>query len=255
MSDCKMKENEQKADYGKIKLTQLIGIYFLAIVCAAFLRVKGGEFAVLLSGMVFYILPSAWIFWKLKKEHISLRLWTASIQVKALEDTFFVWLLFIGVSAAIILLEALLFQNGEIAYAEIEWQRVLVLAVLAPIAEEFICRGMILQRFLKKYSVKKAVWLSALLFYAIHFNILNVLTIFVGVMFGVLMIKHCSLYLTIAVHFTWNLLLQFKPWMLETLRTMDKRICILLMLFCVLAAITGLVKSIQLYRYTTEEYC
>jgi membrane protease YdiL (CAAX protease family) len=50
------------------------------------------------------------------------------------------------------------------------WAAALTLVVIAPLTEEILFRGLILQGFYRQYSAKVAVLVSALLFGAIHFN-------------------------------------------------------------------------------------
>ncbi len=83
--------------------------------------------------------------------------------------------------------------------------------------------------------------------------LVNVLTIAAGLVFAVLMTKHCCLYLTITVHFFWNLMLQLKPWIIELLHTAGNQICSVLLLLSVLAIVSGLVKSLRLYRSVVNE--
>ncbi len=46
----------------------------------------------------------------------------------------------------------------------------LLLVVIAPVTEEFLFRGAILQGFLRRYSARKAILVSALFFGALHMN-------------------------------------------------------------------------------------
>jgi uncharacterized protein len=46
----------------------------------------------------------------------------------------------------------------------------LSLGLIAPIAEEIFFRGIVLRGFLDRYSVRKAIWASAILFAAVHLN-------------------------------------------------------------------------------------
>lgn len=50
------------------------------------------------------------------------------------------------------------------------WKGIIAVVVIAPIVEEIIFRGLILKGFLKHYSVKKSIIISALLFGIIHMN-------------------------------------------------------------------------------------
>lgn len=50
------------------------------------------------------------------------------------------------------------------------WGSVLVLVIVAPLTEEFLFRGLILDGFLRKYSVAKSIYVSSLLFAIYHLN-------------------------------------------------------------------------------------
>jgi hypothetical protein len=50
------------------------------------------------------------------------------------------------------------------------WGSLLALVVVAPVGEELLFRGLILNGFLSRYSVRKAIVASALLFGAFHLN-------------------------------------------------------------------------------------
>ena len=60
------------------------------------------------------------------------------------------------------------------------WGSILVLVVVAPLTEEFLFRGLILNGFLRKYSVPKSIVVSALLFALYHFNPWQFIAAFVG---------------------------------------------------------------------------
>jgi uncharacterized protein len=51
------------------------------------------------------------------------------------------------------------------------WQSFVLAVLLAPFAEEFLFRGVILYGFLKRYNVIKAIWGSAILFALMHGNL------------------------------------------------------------------------------------
>ncbi|WP_414544448.1 lysostaphin resistance A-like protein [Nostoc sp. CCY0012] len=76
--------------------------------------------------------------------------------------------------------------------------------VVAPIAEEFIFRGVILQRWAAKWGIRTALISSSLLFGVLHANIVG-LSMF-GIMMGVLYIKTRTLIVPIVCHAVNNLL-------------------------------------------------
>ncbi|QSJ16955.1 CPBP family intramembrane metalloprotease [Nostoc sp. UHCC 0702] len=78
-----------------------------------------------------------------------------------------------------------------------------VYVVFAPLAEEFLFRGIILQRWAAKWGIRTALVVSSLLFGILHLNVLG-LSIF-GLVMGVLYIKTRTLLVPIACHALNNL--------------------------------------------------
>ncbi|WP_238553642.1 CPBP family intramembrane glutamic endopeptidase [Fortiea contorta] len=74
----------------------------------------------------------------------------------------------------------------------------IALVIVAPITEEFLFRGIILQRWASKWGIQSALLVSSLLFGILHTNFVG-LTIF-GVVMGVLYIKTRTLIVPIACH-------------------------------------------------------
>lgn len=81
----------------------------------------------------------------------------------------------------------------------------LVLSIIAPLTEEFFCRGLLLTGFINNYTVKKAVFLSALFFGILHLNIFQFPTAFIGgIFFAWLVIKTNSLLPSLYAHAFFN---------------------------------------------------
>ncbi len=74
------------------------------------------------------------------------------------------------------------------------WALVIYIVVLGPIAEEFLFRGLILRGFLSRYSVRKAILASAILFGLSHINPFQIVTATViGILFAWWRVKTGSL--------------------------------------------------------------
>jgi len=74
------------------------------------------------------------------------------------------------------------------------WRALLAAIIIAPITEEFLFRGLILKGFVKLYSFKKAIIVSAILFGAMHLNPWQFAgAFFLGLLFAWLAIKTDSL--------------------------------------------------------------
>lgn len=82
--------------------------------------------------------------------------------------------------------------------------------IIAPIFEEILYRGVLLNGLLKKYNYKKAIIYSALIFGIAHMNLpQGVNAFFLGVIIGLAYYYTRSIYLCMAMHFVNNFLVNF----------------------------------------------
>ena len=85
------------------------------------------------------------------------------------------------------------------------WSSFLLVAIFAPIFEEWLCRGMVLRGLLTKMKPVWAIVVSALFFALIHLNPWQALNAFIiGVIMGVVYYRTGSLLLTMLIHFVNN---------------------------------------------------
>ena len=85
------------------------------------------------------------------------------------------------------------------------WASFLVVAIFAPIFEEWMCRGMVLRGLLTKMKPVWAIVISALFFAVIHANPWQALNAFlIGLLMGYVYYKTGSLLLTMLIHFVNN---------------------------------------------------
>lgn len=81
----------------------------------------------------------------------------------------------------------------------------IIISVSAGICEEILFRGVILETLRDYFPVRRAIWVSAILFGLFHFNVMNLLgPIYLGVVFGTLAVKTRSLVPAILGHMTNN---------------------------------------------------
>ncbi|MTI49536.1 type II CAAX endopeptidase family protein [Sporosalibacterium faouarense] len=79
-----------------------------------------------------------------------------------------------------------------------------VIAISAGICEEVMFRGLMLKTY-ERLGKKKAIFISAILFGAFHFNLQNLFgPIFLGVLFGYILLKTNSIFATMLAHATNN---------------------------------------------------
>ena len=89
------------------------------------------------------------------------------------------------------------------------WVDFLLVSIMAPLFEEWLCRGMVLRGLLNSGKVKPlwAIVISAVFFAVIHMNPWQAIPAFIlGALFGYVYYKTGSLRLTMLMHFTNNTL-------------------------------------------------
>ena len=93
-------------------------------------------------------------------------------------------------------------QNYKGMFGDIDpTELILTVAVIGPICEEIIFRGVILERLLKKYNPNKAILFSSMIFSIIHLQPLQVIsTFFIGLILGWIYLKTQSLWVCIGIH-------------------------------------------------------
>ena len=85
------------------------------------------------------------------------------------------------------------------------WSSFLLVAIFAPIFEEWLCRGMVLRGLLTHLKPGWAIVVSALFFAIIHMNPWQALNAFIiGVIMGYVYYKTGNLWLTMLMHFVNN---------------------------------------------------
>ena len=76
---------------------------------------------------------------------------------------------------------------------------IILVVLIAPLMEEFVFRGLILQRFMRKTSAPQALILSSILFGILHFEFLLSATLF-GIFMGLVFLKTRNLWVPVILH-------------------------------------------------------
>lgn len=89
---------------------------------------------------------------------------------------------------------------------------ILYTCIYSPLLEEALFRGIILNSFIKKYSLSIALIFSSLVFAIAHLNFIQgINAFFLALILGYIYLKTKSLYLCIALHFFNNILASIMP--------------------------------------------
>lgn len=100
-----------------------------------------------------------------------------------------------------------IFIESYFSMVDTDFFSFLTIVVAAPVLEEVLFRGIILEGFLHNYAPRKAILLSALLFAGIHLNPVQMIgAFFIGIFLGWIYWKTRTLLPVIALHFMNNLL-------------------------------------------------
>lgn len=86
----------------------------------------------------------------------------------------------------------------------------MAILVLAPVMEEIVFRGVLLNRWTARYGARKAIVLSALVFALVH--VISPATFFLGLLAGIAYVRTRSLLVPIYLHFVNNLLAVVCQW-------------------------------------------
>ena len=101
------------------------------------------------------------------------------------------------------------------------WGAFMKVVIIAPVVEELIFRGIILQGLRRNYSAVFSVFMSALLFALFHLNPWQLFPAFVlGLILGWVMVKNNNILLAIIVHAINNLMVLLSITYLEEISTM-----------------------------------
>ncbi len=96
------------------------------------------------------------------------------------------------------------------------WLIFATVAISAPLLEEILFRGIILDGFLKNYAPTKAIFWSAVIFGLIHLNPYQfIAATLIGILMGWIYWRTRSLWLCILIHFINNSLGFFMNWIFE----------------------------------------
>ncbi|SDK73410.1 CPBP family intramembrane glutamic endopeptidase [Alkalibacterium thalassium] len=82
----------------------------------------------------------------------------------------------------------------------------IVAVIFAPVVEEIVFRGYLLNKWVDKYGVNKGIIFSSVVFMAIHLQSLFIPQLLVGLVCGVIYVKYNNLIYPIIAHALYNLL-------------------------------------------------
>ncbi|MBI4857297.1 MAG: CPBP family intramembrane metalloprotease [Acetobacterium woodii] len=183
----------------------------LSLIVSALLKLPS-LYATTLSGtLALYGFPLVWMGYYFRKYQLSFRVWLKPVRLKISETmaaAFFPELLGMGILLLITVgITAILPAGGlnELPETNTNWVLHFISAViLAPICEELIFRGFVLNKMLIRFSPAKAVIFSSVIFGALHLTT-GISPTIVGVVLCIIYVKYQSIIPGMVIHCIHNL--------------------------------------------------
>jgi len=174
--------------------------------------------------ILFYLVPSIWILWEFKSKNVDYK------KIIGKYPAYFKWWWILGIVTVLILFSLGTFwlQYYLISFVDLSYVAgilnepyfytlpdtgspllyntisVLILVIIAPVVEEFVFRGVLLQRFSVKWGTMWAVIVSSLIFGILHLDLMGA-SVF-GFFMAILYIQTKTLLVPIVCHILNNLM-------------------------------------------------
>ncbi|HHX03822.1 MAG TPA: CPBP family intramembrane metalloprotease [Tissierellia bacterium] len=198
-------------------------VWYFFILClvnifaAGLIQAAGGYAGLVISQVLFFLLPAIWIakrrggvleFLRIKEVPVSAFFWAFLLSVLAIPISTFV-------NAIVILVFEQLgmqhFVSLDVTEATLSPAIMLIIFAVVPgICEELMFRGMFLRSLDEKLPLKTAIILSSVFFGIIHFNIYNFLSpVYLGILFSLLVHIYDSIIPAILGHTFFNAIVYY----------------------------------------------
>lgn len=209
-----------------LKKTSLLSMFFISLFSCFFFIILGigldvilntgtGVIGKLLGSLGLYFAPLVLLNRKLRKNNLNFKIWFQPVRIRVSETlagAIFPEILGVGILLFLsILLTAFsaLPTDGTLNLPPIgtmDWIQFFILScLLAPICEEILFRGFLLEKLEINYSAKKSIIITSLVFGLMH-GLKGISPAIVSFVLCILYKKYHSLIPCIAIHFVHNLL-------------------------------------------------
>lgn len=209
-----MKHLEKK----RHSLLKLLCIYVAAIITGV---IAGIILHSKVYAIIFYVVVLLGLIKYIKQEKCDWRKWFSKIEggVGNIILMIFVAALILTVN---FLLQIALCYIGEAEPFQFDIFVYIATGLLAPILEEIVCRGIIVDILKEKHKNMFVVIISALIFYVIHGNPLNIGAFLFGIFASLTVLKTKNIIPGMVVHLIYNQITYFLPEIGQTLMSVFK---------------------------------
>lgn len=200
--------------FSEMKIRHLIGISLISVLFGIvfFILPVSVDFSITIPGLLFYIAFIFYFNYQFKQQHVPVRKivytkgiggWIPSILGIVIVCIVFslstFWLFMFSLNSVFPAIVDLILTTDPLPSSPIFLGiEIIVIVILAPVLEEFIFRGVILHRLIKKTSITGGVLISSILFGVLHADMIG--AFFFGVITALLFLKTGNLLIPILVH-------------------------------------------------------
>ncbi|GAA0371578.1 hypothetical protein GCM10008932_23620 [Alkalibacterium iburiense] len=96
----------------------------------------------------------------------------------------------------------------DVSFAEVEISYIYIFVtavIFAPLVEEVVFRGYLMNKWVDKYGLNKGIWFSSLIFMIVHFQSLFIPQLLLGLFCAIIYAKYNNLFYPIIAHALYNL--------------------------------------------------
>ncbi|MBO5303176.1 MAG: CPBP family intramembrane metalloprotease [Lachnospiraceae bacterium] len=194
---------------GRYSLLKLLCIYIAAILAGIVVRMLIPDSKIYAG--IFYVVVVLGLIKYIKQEKCEWRKWFSKIEggVGRIILMLFVVALMLSIN---LLFQTALCYIGEAESFRFDIYTYIATGFLAPIVEEVVCRGIIVDVLQKRHKNVFVVIVSALIFYIIHGNPINVGAFIFGIFAALTVLKTKNILPGMFIHWIWNQMIYFLPW-------------------------------------------
>ena len=201
------------------RFLKLFAIYIAAIIIGVALSVvfKGGP---KIHATMFYLVVITGLTLYSKNENSSLKKWLIKPQRDGLKRTVTMAVIILLMTLFIIAIRTAVWKEGITETFQFDVFVFIGTCLLAPITEEILCRGIIVDILSEKHGNAFVIIISSVIFYIIHGNPINVGALLFGILASWSILKTKSIIPGVVIHFIWNTSIYFLPVIAKSLSKM-----------------------------------
>lgn len=193
----------------KYRILKLLCIYIAAIVLGLILAILSDDTNFYATAFYLVIIVGLYIY--IYKENIMWQPWLGKVHKEGLVRIIVSATFVLALIILTIALRTAVWMEGITEDFKFDIFVFIASCCLAPLTEEFLCRGIVFDILKEKHSNTFAVIVSAIIFYIIHGDLMNVGALIFGLLAGWMKIKVESIVPGVIIHFVWNTIIFFLP--------------------------------------------